>query len=51
MITNFDEKPKKSQLEIHMSFTYNKSYSLYLHVTYIIGKICYFQKLFILSKN
>jgi len=33
------KKIKKTQLEIQMSFTYNKSYSFNLHVIYIIGKI------------
>ncbi len=32
------KKIKKTQLEIQMSFTYNKSYSFNLHVIYIIGK-------------
>jgi len=40
------KKPKKSQLEIHMSFSYNKSYSLNLHVININGKICNFSKFF-----
>ena len=34
------KKTKESQLEINMSFTYNKSYSLNLHVIYINLKIC-----------
>ena len=35
---NFNEKTKKSQLEIHMSFTYNKSYSLHFIITCNIHK-------------
>jgi hypothetical protein len=40
------KKTKKSQPEINMSFTYNKSFSLNLHVLYINGNICTFSKFF-----
>ncbi len=42
MWKNFDEKTKKSQLDIHVSVTYNKSFSLNSQVIYTNAKICNF---------